>query len=32
MRGYNNPRGWAKMKLDMRKGKLPGGGRFGGRR
>jgi DNA repair protein RadD len=31
-RGYDNPRGWAKMRLDMRRGKLPGGKRFGGRR
>lgn len=31
-RGYDNPRGWASMRLNMRKGKLPGGRRIGGRR
>lgn len=32
-RGYDNPRGWARMRLDMRKGKMPGARRgFGGKR
>jgi hypothetical protein len=32
-RGYDNPRGWASMKLSMRKGIMPGSRRYhGGKR